>query len=78
MSFQHGDNAQQAFSSEKATTLHLAIPALESLHKAWSTCAECPKYHQFATALGAAFTKIDEYYEKTTETLSYIIAMGKL
>ncbi|KAN0118456.1 hypothetical protein V8E52_005186 [Russula decolorans] len=33
----HADNAQQAFSSEQASTLHLAIPALEALHRAWST-----------------------------------------
>ena len=30
--YKHADNAQQAFSSEQTSTLHLAIPALEALH----------------------------------------------
>jgi len=44
MNFQYADVAQQAFSSEHGSTLHLAIPALETLHKAWSSRAERPKY----------------------------------
>ncbi|KAI9510616.1 hypothetical protein F5148DRAFT_1147405 [Russula earlei] len=32
----HADNVQQAFSSDWATTLHLALPILEASHKAWS------------------------------------------
>src|SRR5450432_1977784 len=75
---QHADNAQQAFSSEQVSTLHLAIPALEALHRAWSTQADRPKYERFVTALQAACTKIDEYYEKTTETPAYIMAMSKI
>ena len=72
---QHGDNAQQCFSSDKATTLHLSIPALEALHKAWSSRAERSKYIRFAPALTAAYTKIDKYYGKMTETAAYIITM---
>ena len=34
---QHTDNVQHAFSSDRGTTLHLALPALEALHKAWTT-----------------------------------------
>ena len=73
--FQHADNAQQAFSSEQASILHLAILALEVLHRAWSSCAECPKYDQFVPALEAAYTKIDE---KTTNSPAYILAMSML
>jgi hypothetical protein len=72
----HANNAQQSFSSKQVSTLHLAIPALEALHKAWSSCAACPKYEWFVPALHAAFTKIDDYYEKTTETPAYIMAMS--
>ena len=72
---QYVDVAQQAFSSDAGTTLHLAIPALETLHRAWSSCAERPKYACFAPALSAAAQKIDEYYEKTTDSLAYIMAM---
>ncbi|KAF8802671.1 hypothetical protein BYT27DRAFT_7215186 [Phlegmacium glaucopus] len=71
----HANNAQQAFSSNQASTFHLAIPALEALHRAWFSRAEHPKYEQFAPALEAAYTKIDNYYEKTTESPAYILAM---
>ncbi|KAF8805383.1 hypothetical protein BYT27DRAFT_7104859 [Phlegmacium glaucopus] len=40
----HADNAQQAFLSDQASTLHLAIPTLEALRRAWSSCSACPKY----------------------------------
>jgi hypothetical protein len=72
---QYADVAQQAFSSEQGSTLHLAIPALETLHKAWSSHSERPKYARFASALKAAANKLDEYYEKTTDSPAYIISM---
>jgi hypothetical protein len=34
------------------------------------------KYSPFAPALHAACGKIDEYYEKTTESPAYIMAMS--
>ena len=74
--YQHADNAQQAFSSDQVSTLHLAIPALEALHRAWLSRAEGLKYKRFAPALEAAYTKIDEYYEKTTKSPAYILAMS--
>jgi hypothetical protein len=67
--------AQQAFSSDQGSTLHLAIPALETLHKAWSSRSERVKYQYFAPALRAAANKLDEYYEKTTDSPAYIMAM---
>lgn len=75
--YQHADNAQQAFSSERTSTLYLAIPALEALHRAWSSRAGHPKYQRFSHALEAACMKIDDYYEKTTDSPAYIIAMSK-
>lgn len=78
---QRADNAQQAFSSDQVSTLHLAIPALEALHKAWSdrtAPTRRQKYERFVPALQAACTKIDEYYEKTTESPAYIMAMSKI
>lgn len=71
----YADVAQQAFSSEKGSTLHLAIPALETLHKTWSSRAERAKYARFAPALTAATEKVDEYYKKTTNTPAYVLAM---
>jgi hypothetical protein len=73
---QHADNAQQAFSSDNVSTLHLAIPALEALYKAWSSRADRPKYQPFAPAIHAASTKIDKYYERTTESPAYIMSMS--
>ena len=58
------------------STLHLAIPALEALHKAWSSRADRPKYARFADALNTACNKIDKYYEKTTESAAYLVAMS--
>jgi hypothetical protein len=77
MLYQHADNAQQAFSSEKASTLHLAIPALEALQRAWKSRADRPKYKGFKPALLAACTKIDDYYEKTTRLPASIMAMSR-
>jgi hypothetical protein len=75
--FQYADVAQQAFSSDCGSTLHLVIPVLETLHKAWSSCAERLKYAWFTTSLQAAAAKIDEYYEKTTQSPAYIMAIYK-
>jgi hypothetical protein len=75
MLFQFADIAQQAFSSELGSTLHLTIPALETLHKAWSSRAKRTKHAHFTPALDTAAEKLDEYYEKTTESLVYIISM---
>ena len=74
---QHAENAQQAFSFEHGPTLHLAIPALEALHKAWSTRLEREKYAEFTDALTAGIKKITEYYDKTAESPTYTFAMCK-
>jgi hypothetical protein len=71
----HADNAQQAFSSDQNPSLHLAIPALEALHKAWSSRLSRPKYYHFKAPLQAAIDKIVDYYEKTGDSDAYIIAM---
>lgn len=78
ISQQHADNAQQAFSSERASTLNMAIPALEALHRAWSSQASRPKYIQFVTVLETASNKIEEYYNKTTESPAYVMVMSTL
>ncbi|KAF9456143.1 ribonuclease H-like domain-containing protein [Collybia nuda] len=72
---QYAEKAQHAFSASKKTTLHLAIPALESLHKAWSTRANSDKYAFFQAALKGAAEKVNEYYEKTNNTDAYIVVM---
>jgi hypothetical protein len=67
--------AQQAFLSDQGSTLHLAIPALKTLHKAWFSRSERSKYGYFAPALKVAANKLEEYYNKTTDTPAYIMAM---
>lgn len=57
------------------STLHLAIPALEALHRAWTSRTENPRYEFFVPALKAAAEKIDEYYNKTGNSNAYNIAM---
>jgi hypothetical protein len=54
---------QKAFSSDAGTMLHLAIPMLKTLYKAWSSHVRSPKYAHFELALDVAAHKIDEYYE---------------
>jgi hypothetical protein len=72
---QHADSAQQAFSSDTGPSLHLALPALEGLHKAWVSRSNNPKYARFRAGLTAATDKIQEYYEKSAECDAYIIGM---
>ncbi|TFY73438.1 hypothetical protein EWM64_g10574 [Hericium alpestre] len=71
----HADNAQQAFSSDQYPSLALAIPALESLHRAWSKCLNNPKYAPFHPALAAALDTIKSYYELTADSDAYLISM---
>jgi len=72
---QHADKAQQAFSSVQTPTLFNAIPAIETLHAAWSSRANKYKYGAFKNALDAAATKLNGYYEKTAESDAHILAM---
>jgi hypothetical protein len=74
----HADRAQQAFSSDTGPSLHLALPALEALHKAWSARLGKDKYSSFTLALEAAIEKIAKYYEKTTDSDVFILTMGRL
>jgi hypothetical protein len=55
-----GSPLQQAFSSKMQSTLHLAIPVLEALHKTWTSCSKNPKYTFFVPALDAAAEKINK------------------
>jgi hypothetical protein len=73
----HADNAQQAFSTDQGPTLHLALPALEALWKAWSTRQGRDKYADFQSGLAAGVEKISGYYEKSADSDAYIIAMRK-
>lgn len=75
MTLQHANKSQQAFSSENTSTLHQAIPALESLHKAWSVRIERPKYDAFAPALTEGVNKIKKYYDATADCDAYTVVM---
>jgi hypothetical protein len=72
---QHADNAQHAFSSDQAVTLHLALPALEALHKAWTNRLTREKYKDFLPALQAGLAKIEECYDRTADSDTYTFAM---
>jgi hypothetical protein len=72
---QHADKAQQAFSSEQTPTLFNAVPALETLHAAWTSRAKKFKYQAFMDALNAAAAKLNKYYKKTAESDAHILAM---
>ena len=69
------EDAQQAFFSDKGPSLHRALPALERLHRAWSSRISSTKYSDFSEALEAGAGKINEYYEKTAESGAYTFSM---
>ncbi|KAJ6563197.1 hypothetical protein B0H10DRAFT_1966223 [Mycena sp. CBHHK59/15] len=75
---QSAQNTQHAFSSDLRSTLHLAIPALKRLHAEWTAKSEQPKYSAFHTALAEALLKVDKYYQKTSNSNSYMFAMGTI
>ncbi|KAJ6589546.1 ribonuclease H-like domain-containing protein, partial [Mycena capillaripes] len=68
-------DAQHAFSADLRSTLHLAIPALEKLHAEWTAKSTNEKYLVFHDALKEALLKVDEYYQKTSSSNSYMFAM---
>ena len=57
-------------------TLHNALPAVETLHVAWTKAAGKDKYEPFHEALEAATEKLGEYYNKTVASDAHIISMG--
>ncbi|KAJ6611036.1 hypothetical protein B0H10DRAFT_2437742 [Mycena sp. CBHHK59/15] len=67
--------SQHKFSSDLKSTLHLALPALETLHADWTKCAADPLYSDFAAALEQALENVDEYYQKTSNSNTYMFAM---
>jgi len=75
---QHADAAQQAFSSENGPSLHLALPALEALHNAWSSRAQKDKYSHFEIPLDSAVETIAKYYDKTSTSDAFVLSMRML
>ncbi|KAJ3828572.1 hypothetical protein F5880DRAFT_1472165, partial [Lentinula raphanica] len=71
----YADQAQQAFSSEKEPSLYIGIPALEALHRAWSTRSSRMKYSEFHNALEDGINKVQDYYERITDNRAYVISM---
>ncbi|KAJ7369154.1 hypothetical protein DFH08DRAFT_929063 [Mycena albidolilacea] len=68
-------DAQHAFSADLRSTLHLAIPALKKLHAEWTVKSTKPKYSVFHDAIDEALQKVDEYYQKSSNSNSYMFAM---
>lgn len=74
----YADLAQQAFSFDTQPTLHIALPALEALHKAWYSRSTREKYAPYAEALEAGTDKLSKYNELTAESNTYTFTMCKL
>jgi hypothetical protein len=55
--------------------LHLALPALEALHKAWTSRVKKAKFAAFEAPLNNAIEVIAEYYDKTASSDAFIVAM---
>ncbi|KIK17413.1 hypothetical protein PISMIDRAFT_111470 [Pisolithus microcarpus 441] len=71
----YAEKAQHAFSTKQGPTLHTALPALEVLHKAWSTRKNSVKYADFTSGLDAGLAKVGDYYERTAASNAHIVAM---
>ncbi|KIK28148.1 hypothetical protein PISMIDRAFT_71846, partial [Pisolithus microcarpus 441] len=71
----YAEKAQHASSSEQGLALHTALPTLEVLHKAWSTCKSSAKYRDFTSSLNVGLTKVSMYYEQTATSDAHIMAM---
>ena len=69
------EEAQHLFSSDHGPAIHLAIPGLEALHKAWYSHANKAKYMDFWMGLEASVDKIAKYYERSVDSDMYIMAM---
>ena len=67
--------AQQSFSSDCGPATHLALPALEALHKAWYTHSTKQEYIDFWPVLKVGLQKVANYYEKTADSDAYIMVM---
>ncbi|KAL0565923.1 hypothetical protein V5O48_016097 [Marasmius crinis-equi] len=71
----YANSAQHMFSSDTEPSLHVGLPALEGLHKAWSSRIERPKYIRFTEALQAGINKVSDYYNKTDISDAYTMAI---
>ncbi|KAJ7105653.1 ribonuclease H-like domain-containing protein, partial [Mycena epipterygia] len=69
------EHSQHQFSSDLKSTLHLALSALEALHNGWTQCTADLKYSHFKDALKQALEKVDEYYQKPSNSDAYMLAM---
>jgi hypothetical protein len=52
------------------------LPALERLHRAWTSRKDKAKFSCFKEALEDGLAKIEEYYDKTSNLHAYTMAMG--
>lgn len=55
--------------------MHLALPALEALHKAWTSRVKKAKFAAFEAPLNSAITMIADYYDKTASSDAFIVSM---
>jgi hypothetical protein len=75
---QDSDRAQNSLSYENGASMHLVIPALEGLRRAWMSKLSKDKYECFHPALVAAIEKLDFYLDKMRESDAHLVAMGTL
>ncbi|RDX45975.1 hypothetical protein OH76DRAFT_1356891 [Lentinus brumalis] len=66
---------QQSASSSRSPTLHVVIPALETLSSRWEAKEKKPKYAIYRDALKKALEKLLKYYTKLDDARAYILAL---
>ena len=70
--------AHQSFLSNCGPAAHLTLPVFEALCKAQNTQTTKAENTDFWPAVKAGINKLTEYYEKTTDSDAYIMAMCAL
>jgi hypothetical protein len=68
------NHIQKYFSSEHKPTLWRALPAIEELQTAWELKHDDPQYAIYKNAISDGLAKLNKYYFKFNEKLSYMLA----
>ena len=74
---QFADDAQQSFLSSKYPTLAYVLPALKKLFQQWTKHRQRDDYKRYYKALDAGLAVVEEYYERTEDSDTFIMGMCK-
>jgi len=65
------------FSAKKRPTLWCALPVIEELQTAWEAKCDSLKYTLYHNAINNGLNKLNKYYSRFDQKLSFILALGR-